>query len=145
MLFALENGALANVEMLSAHKRLVKMTLNMNDVWHLNNFPIMQKLLKAIRTSKRVYVNFYGKYEHLGISHYDGFHQDKKLCGGVRLLFKTLSAIEFGIFCRWKLEYENIAKLSDDCYLICVVCFDDTNCLDYQFTHIVELLKKIHP
>ena len=35
-------------------------------------------------------------------------------------------------FCRWKLEHENVVKLSDDCCLICVVCFDDTNCLDYS-------------
>ena len=145
MLFASENEALANVEKLSAHKRLVKMTMSMNDVGRLNNLPIIKKNLKAIRTAKKVYVNFYGKSKHLGIPCYNGFHQDNKVCGGIRLLFKTLSAIEFGIFCRWKLEYEKIVKLSDDCYLICVVCFDDTNCLDYQFTHIVELLKKIHP
>ena len=43
-------------------------------------------------------IMFYGKSKHLGISHYDGFRQDKKLCGGVHLLFKTLTTIEVRIF-----------------------------------------------
>ena len=33
---------------------------------------------------------------------------------------------------RWKLEYEKVVKTSEDCFLICVICFDGTNCLDYS-------------
>ena len=108
----------------------MKVNMNKEEVWKLNNASIII-FFRVIRPWKKACLSFYGHSTMLQTSHYDGFHQDDKQDGGIRLSHKIMCSIEFAIFCKFKLKHEHFVKMSEDACLICVICFDDTNCKNY--------------